>query len=313
MEVYFNELSVRKSNSILEADIWVNTITDVINELSKMDKKLVVQYTKPFFNELVLYNNYTFVQSLNKIDKDKRSLFLAKLSKENLIYPYENYPFYDFEIKDKVTVGLGYAYINKSFSISLVSSDLWMKDSIDILQVCLDDDDTIETRTVTVQNISLKEHIEKNLERIKNRMFTILKEEIYSKSGTDLWNERKQLFPNLIFCSRVEESVTNLKRSNPEYQKIISILISLNSCFDDKNLSVDSYLKYLENNIPSKFTDDSQSSKKNRSCIFLCPDNEYREFYYHFRYTPGAGRIHIHIDFENKICYIGHIGRKIGT
>jgi len=70
---------------------------------------------------------------------------------------------------------------------------------------------------------------------------------------------------------------------------------------------------FTGDNFPSKVTSESESRRGRfkMKLIIICPDGGAREFSWHLRYTPGAGRIHFAPDNSKRIFFIGYIGPKI--
>ena len=315
MEVYFNELSLTQANSVNEADYWVNTFVDVVTQFNKIDSKLAIRYSKPFLKEVELHENYSFINSLKNIQKDKLSLFLKLFSSSPIIYPCPESPDEDYSLVDdeRIAIGLGYAYIHNSYSLSLISDELWQKQKIELLKTYIDNNqDSIEEERIIVDNISTSDNLNIFLEEIKQKNELLNFDMILNMRGIDLWNEKEKLFPNLIFCDGLKIYFEQLEITHREYKSVLTILNGINICFENKNLQANDYHNKL-NNLPSKYSTESQTRKTNPNLNFrfICPDGEYRDFFEHYRYTPGAGRIHFYPDYTNKKCYIGYIGNKI--
>lgn len=315
MEVYFNELSLTQAKSINEADYWVNTFVDVVTQFNKIDSKLAIRYSKPFLKEVELHENYSFINSLKNIQKDKLSLFLKLFSSSPIIYPCPESPDEDYSVIDdgRIAIGLGYSYIHNSYSLSLISDELWQKQKIELLKTYIDNhQDSIEEERIIVDNISTSDNLNIFLEEIKQKNELLNHDIILNMRGINLWNEKEELFPNLIFCDRVKNYFEQLESTHREYKSVLTILNGINICFENKNLQANDYHNKL-NNLPSKYSTESQTRKTNPNLNFrfICPDGEYRDFFEHYRYTPGAGRIHFYPDYANKKCYIGYIGTKI--
>lgn len=315
MEVYFNELSLAKAKSVNEADYWVNTFVDVVTQFNKIDSKLAIRYSKPFLKEVELHENYSFINSLKNIQKDKLSLFLKLFSSSPIIYPCPESPDEDYSLVDdeRIAIGLGYAYIYNSYSLSLISDELWQKQKIELLKTFIDNkQDSIEEERIIVDNISTSDNLNIFLEEIKQKNELLNYDIILNMRGIDLWNEKEKLFPNLILCDGLKIYFEQLESTHRENKSVLTILNGINICFENKNLQANDYHNKL-NNLPSKYSTESQTRKTNPNLNFrfICPDGEYRDFFEHYRYTPGAGRIHFYPDYANKKCYIGYIGNKI--
>jgi len=137
--------------------------------------------------------------------------------------------------------------------------------------------------------------------------------EIYSDSilkitnGFQLWNEKENLFPNLIFCENVKNQIQQYTKNEHEFKQILRKLIELEKYFSAWNKEFD--FKKL----PFKTTLESETrtNKLSKAFEFVCPDNIKRTFDWHFRYTPNAGRVYFFPDYQSGKCFIGYIGKKI--
>lgn len=122
----------------------------------------------------------------------------------------------------------------------------------------------------------------------------------------ELWEFKEKLFPELEFCSRVEQQLQNIDCFRVIYTRLKEL---------------ESYCKNWEEGafdpalIPSKVSGESEQVRSNRKAVesrtFQCPDGESRIFLWHMRATPGAIRIHFYPIEQNRKIIIGHIGEKL--
>lgn len=126
--------------------------------------------------------------------------------------------------------------------------------------------------------------------------------------SSDIWIHRDLFFPNLDFCSRVENQLNNI----PQWNVILGRLLELQEYSVKWNAGPFNFQE-----IPSKTSPEGEQVRSNGRAIqertFLCSDEESRVFYWHLRATPGAIRIYFYpyeYGQDSKII-IGHIGSKL--
>lgn len=268
------------------------------------------------YNAIKLANHYTIYdwRKDKDVDEELKRLFRSFINKAIPINKLDfNESKFDlsnseFKYKDKQSVGCLIAYETDNVVISFLSEDYWSKEIIEGEYFSLNEEfEYEEPQNVYVQNVSN----DKNIQIFEKNNGGKLKfqEEFNIISGEDLWDKRKLLFPNLIFCENVKAQLIN----NTE-------IIHINQIF--KKLFI--LQKYFENydgnfdkdEIPTKTTVDSQETLKRygNDRKFRTPDGKELIFSWHMRFTGNfAGRIFFYPDNSCNKCYIGHIGKKLRT
>ena len=313
MELFFNELSVTPANSEKEADYWIRSLVDNCLGIRKIENRIALISSYNSFGEIILLDNYNFLQSMNKLEKDKRDLFLSLANKSPAP---KNPPKIklnpQFTFNDSECIGLAHAYINDSISISFPSDTKWDSDIIIIdIYEYMEESGALEKYDGEVKHISRSEHLDKHTEWIKKFYEDKLKNTILDFNGKELW-EHKELFTNLIFCDSVKNQLIRLSSNSVILRQIKNKLLNLNKCFDEVLNNPQDIYKKIQVHC-GKFTPESNTriNQFKERLTFKCPDNESRLFSYHLRYTPNAGRIYVNIEIDSNKCFVGYIGKKI--
>ena len=266
--------------------------------------------TIEMFINITLSPNYKLIDWLydDSIDRDARLLFKTKVSKspfiENLLARKEDegQKLHEFNYKNSKAAGLGAAYLFDSLAISFDNSCEWDTHLIELDVIEYSKEEHISQSSEEVKHIAKLLHLERLNDWIEDKKkYSVI-------NGKLLWLKRKELFPHLVFSKSIENQVTFLTGSQPEFHSIVKRLFEL-----EKYCSYWKTGSFAGEDLPSKVTPESESrlAKFKERLTVMCPDGESRLFSWHARYTPGAGRIHFAPDNSKKIIYIGYIGPKI--
>jgi hypothetical protein len=173
----------------------------------------------------------------------------------------------------------------------------------------------IEITVLTEDGLSLVEEmvhsIARNSSRIEDlpshREFLVQEALRTQLTGREIWLKRKGLFPNLEFCSKVERQISELHYSSPSFHAVLNRLWELQDVairFTDKPVTPSDFRS------KASLESDSRLREFKNELIILCPDSIQREFSWHCRFTPGAGRIHF-IPYEaEKRILVGSIANQ---
>lgn len=299
MNVFLNELSLIESNY----DHAKKMMTDLLVLYKEAQNKgfTGLKMTREIFSAS-LAPNYTLTNWTNDktVEVDIKRLFFA-LAKYPYVEDFTDFG-YEFSYDGKPVKGLGAAYLNDSLSISMDSSEKWRTYYVNINVSCMDDEGIINQTSEPVCHSSKLEHLDNHTVWITNKK----KESI--PNGTLLWLKRKELFPHLVFSSKVENQIRPLNTSNPQFINVTKRLFELeNYC------STWMYGSFDLAAMSSKVTVESESrvQQYKNEMTFLFQDGKERLCEFHSRFTPGAGRIHFSPDEGNKIVFVGYIGQKI--
>lgn len=148
-----------------------------------------------------------------------------------------------------------------------------------------------------------------------NKLDTLSKDLVLNNisSGSDLWEIRAKIFPNLIFCENVK------KQLDKDYElfhikAVVKRLNVLQDYFSKKHST------FSIDDLSFNARDESESVKNNTALsklrFFRIPNGKTLPFYYHMdlggKYGR-QGRLHFYPDLKNNVCYIGYIGKHLST
>lgn len=122
--------------------------------------------------------------------------------------------------------------------------------------------------------------------------------------AAELWRRRSELFPHLIFLSRVEKDLMSIADSAAAFSQIYSRLVSIDASARDWCSGRVAYPCWA-----GKIT--NESSSRAPLCDFADDSGGTINYQLHARYTPGAGRIHFRTIDDLRLCEIAYIGQKI--
>jgi hypothetical protein len=312
IDLILNELSMGESISIDKHDTrqLMSEFINMIRAFKKQQFKAILR-TKDDFYTIIIAHNYPIGQWFNEADREER-LFLKTLATKS---PFSN-DIDSLDIKEletgsgssefrhqgKLAVGLGVAYLLDSIAISLRSSDYWDNPYVNVdFQYFEESSDEIIATKEIIKHVSQSNHVREHLVWINRQIQRKI------NNGEVLWEQKEELFPNLLFCECVEKQLLDIKESNPLFKQIIKRLFELEEQtqkWTDGNFDI--------NLLPSKVTPESDTRLKKfqQQLTFQCPDGIYRLFDLHLRMTPGANRLYFY-PIEPQKLIIGYIGLKI--
>lgn len=302
MDIVFNELSIKYGAAEKEVLEWFNVFFENTKKIQEITKKLTSIVSSINIKD-IQFSNYSVKQWLSKQSKDNKQLLLKLLTNKPLIH---NYPDYYFE--KILCKGFGYAYENQELCTSFISSQKWDKMQICISKEYFDDNDSVQLDSdLIVNHFSKTEHLSELEKWIASKIKNELANELDSLDGNKLWHDRNSLFPSLVFCEDTKLQLCHFSRNDDSFQQIKRKLFELELYFSNWNGIFD--FKKL----PFKVTreSDSRKNKLEENFLIKCPDNQYLDFDWHFRFTPSGGRGYFFPDSDTNKCFIGFIGKKI--
>ncbi len=261
------------------------------------------------FYATVLASDYSLSDWLRDKNVDREELrFILLSTKTPFLADIKNSEIEDRNLRSEfccegeLSEGLGIAFLLESLALSVRSEARWELSSLVLKATWLEDDNDLYSETVAVIHASRLEHLQEHVAWIQNRLRTGVRD------GFDLWNRRKELFPNLEFCEDVGKQMQSLYPGNPMLRQVVKRLFELEDyckIWRDGAFNSDSF--------PSKATPESESRLRQfrQELTFKCPDGEKRIFSWHVRMTPRAWRLHFFAELEPGKIIIGYIGPKI--
>ena len=204
------------------------------------------------------------------------------------------------------SIGCTFAYEYENPVISLNTNKTWENKNLFGEYRELDENAEIIISEKYVENLNAKVSI-KEIQKMHV-------EKVYASisSGYDLWEQREKLFPNLCFCENVKTQLYNdperfhVVKIMEKLQRLQEYFASIEGPYEPKTLGLNARTE-------SDTVKNDPELKKYR--LFRMPSGEERFFYDHIGFTGkfSGGRIHFLPVVEEKMCYIGYVGRHLPT
>ncbi|BAZ65466.1 MAG: hypothetical protein KME28_05000 [Pelatocladus maniniholoensis HA4357-MV3] len=308
LEMVLNELSLRiPADNVQTAQHRMSDLVDTAREAAEFGVKPIIRTHSDFYNT-VLAHNYSLSNWLvdKNVNRDEirfiltaaKTPFLADIQNSEI---EDKTILSDFSCEGEISEGLKIAYLLESLALSIKSDPQWDSHTIVLEATWLENDDTYDSDTLTVFHASNKEHIQRHIPWIQERLKTGVLD------GVDLWNRREELFPTLLFCESVSPQIRSLEKTNPILRQVVNRLFALDkSCRSWVNGSYD--LNQLSKASPES---ESRLRQFQQELTFKCPDGDKRIFSLHVRMTPGDWRLHFSTELGPGKIIIGYVGRKI--
>lgn len=207
----------------------------------------------------------------------------------------------DYTCAGQPAHGLGAAHLLNGTLVSLPVDSAWDASWVQGVRCLLVEDPNGEliklTDTIEVRHVSTPEHVDSHMEWIKRAGIPNF------ERGSELWEARGDLYPNLLFLPRTEHQFAGLR-----LDWVVSAALELSRI--DHAISDWNPQRTKTPTWRSKVTPESQSRK--RLCEFEDLDGVVRCFDLHGRFTPGHGRVHFRLVPEKRCATIANIGLKPG-
>lgn len=310
IDMVLNELSIDISaTNIWEAQQWMTGFIKTIISASAAGVNRVLR-THIDINNILLAPAYPLSRWRNdaKVDLEVRRYFRSLVSR---FPPLDDFPkisndmlSQDFFHQDRRAYGFGIAYFLESLSVSLPSANAWNVHEVEVKTEWLNESGELTSQSVQIAHASNPSHIALLSGWITERLKTGV------ENGDDLWNRKKELFPNLIFCDSVTKQICPLQKGFPMFRQIVKRLFELQKyCSEWLDGSFSPELLHFKASIESRPT----MQKYGRERTFICPDGNEITFTWHGRMTPGAWRIYFDVGVGPGMMHVGYIGPKLPT
>lgn len=311
MYIALNEVALNKEFSVLPVDprSFINELVDFLRNLRRnFNLEGILVLREDIFYSWQISNGYNLKEWLEDdlVDKTYKQYLRVFLSK--YIKSAEQIDCNDrFLIKinnDEYNILGGVIALDNEIPMFSISNfDFWQKDKINGEHEKKVDN---EIKVETVSNFS---HTSSNSE-INKITHDISLNKI--SSGMDLWEKRKELFPNLVFCENVKKQLYD----DPEKFHIIRIMNQL-ECLQGyfHSCSTKFSLQDVNKNARMESYSVQNSPKLKKFRLFKLPNGEKKYFFCHISFTGkfSSGRIYFLPDCPSKKGYIGYIGRHLPT
>src|SRR5712692_4627547 len=302
LEMVLNELSLRSpANDILTARQWMVNLINTINVAAGHGVKKIVHVDRDI-NYVLLTPNYRLAQWRNdaQVDIDTRRFFKTLTTKLSLIPDLPEFWYQTVQAN-----GLGFAFQHEHLAISFMSRSDWNLSHLGLEIRDLDESGELITEHVEVFHASHSNHVLEHADWIKNRTH------INIHNGSDIWNYKQELFPNLHFCDSVGEQIRDLLIGDPKLPYVKRKLLDLEGvCQDWQKVGGAFDLR----RVPGKKKPESEATLTmfGQQRTFRCPDGGHRVFSLHVWITHDW-RIHFFPIEEKQQIIIGYIGMHLPT
>jgi hypothetical protein len=309
MDLFFNELSLSVAPDRFEA----RTNLHQLGELYKvaLTKGLSeIKVARTFFSHCFA-PDYIFDQWLgdNNVDQDLRTLLKSKItttpSIEDMLLDREKSSDTLFEsyYNGDPAIGLGAAspYLFDSIAVSISHVEInWSLDFVGIDLLVLESSGMAE-KPCSVRHILDHSHLATHSDWLKIRIRPSI------PNGKILWLKRGNLYPNLIFCEKVQPQLAQFNGNQPEFIQLQKRLEELEIYAAQRETG-----HFDPDELPTKVTPESETRKEDfaSELIQKCPDGETRLFSWHSRFTPRAGRVHFYPLEDSQSIIIGSIANQ---
>ena len=228
MDYILNELSINTLPSIIEARKALNTFVETcINAKKSLNfETLRIPEDVGSIYDIELSSGYPLSRWLHDIDVDydlrqKAYQIVANppLLKQSEIAEdiISCYYYNSQEIK-----GFAAAGILNALAVSILTDNKWDCQEVEIRKEYFNETEAVVSENITIKHASQKEHL--NSHQI---YFQTLRNVALQKCK-QIWEQREQLFPNLIFCGKTKKQLTSGLSSKYVHQ-IFDRLSSLNN------------------------------------------------------------------------------------
>ena len=207
----------------------------------------------------------------------------------------------EYSLDDRTALGLGAAHVLDGLAVSIACDGAWLDTNLQVGMLSLTDDGELFEDEVAVRNAARPDHVE------DHRLWLTAQQRAEIGDGAAVWARRRELFPALVFCARVEDQLSALGPRDPHLKQVLRKLAQINETF-----AAWSDGPFDRRKIPDCDPESRVTLKQFRAeHSFLCPDGETRLFSWHLALTPGAWRLFFKPDRDTRKAFIGHIGPKL--
>jgi hypothetical protein len=292
-----------------DAQEWVKSFYQLL--LRAQDEGVNGLRTYLSFDEIHLLEDYRLRDWSNdrSIDQDLRErikeIFAQLAYVDEFPENQQGNPLIDCRFNDRVAYGIWGAIYLESFSISLLSDEIWDNHELHANVEEMDEETfEIDERLEVVRHLSQDRHLMSHQDWLAEQTKIVI------PNGNSLWTNRKLLFPSLSFCKNTRDQIRSL--TGHQLRQVVRRLTELESAC--KNWTSGVFDKeWLPNCTP-----ESQATLIHYEAehSFECDDGETRVFSLHIRFTPNAGRIFFYPHIRSSgdhVIFVGHIGKKLRT
>lgn len=311
VKIVFNELSLNKpfDNKQVAMEGMIKFIETLRTAIEKGAERELC--TRDNFDFLQLSLGYQIVQWRNDraVDKDNRSFLRSLQDKTSTsLLDIINVSFEANYLGNRA-IGLEYAFSCEALAVSFQSEEQWDCDSLKLSVTELEENGEIHNKTVDIFHASSERHI------LNHTSWIVRQSRINIISGSDLWERRSKLLPNLEFCEETAKQLIALQPGSEMLSPVIRRLFELEDYCSNWHIGA-----FSPDELACSITPESKVTlnKYGEERTFVCPDSQKRIFSWHVRLTPMAWRIYLIPVAPNSLnptgkMIIGYVGPHLST
>lgn len=206
----------------------------------------------------------------------------------------------EYRLGEQAAEAVAAAHLMDGLLVSLLLNKCWDVPWLNASRSVLTDDAghfSITDDEVQIRHAATLDHVAAHEEWIKQIGVLDL------ASGTEIWEQRAAIFPNLQFLPRVERLLRELRED--WVTSLAWELRRIDGAIADWDPAVRSVPTWRSQITP-------EHEQRKRLCRFTDLDGETRVFDLHGRFHPGAGRVHFRLVHEERKARIAYVGLKLG-
>jgi len=210
------------------------------------------------------------------------------------------YYYQSHEVKGFAATG-----ILNTLAVSILTDNQWDCQEVAIRKEYFNEAEEVLTEDITIKHASQKQHINNH-----QAYFQELRNESLQKCK-QIWEQREQLFPNLIFCGKTKKQLSSGLSSKYVHQ-IFDKLAALNnylSYWSSGDFNLNDFV--ANNNVDCTDESDCTMQKYGDERKFSIGDG--RSVYFRLHIKTGDLRFHFFPDPQSRKAYIGYIGKHLNT
>jgi len=307
----FNDLSLIEADSVDTARHWFTETIKAIAELIQQQVCTSVLYAKQDFYEILITDDYGFIEWLNELDyQDELRLLAQRLTTRTPIHAdlakidSEDFCRSEFRLKTPskpMCDALGVALISDGISVSLPSQPQWCMAFIEIEQILYDADlnpeNTVQHRVRSVSQVEQVDPV------VRDWRCGVGEK---SHHAEDLLARWKEAFPHLDLCHEYSDKfLPSLKGDT--FKSVLKRLRELDD--DCHRWVIEERTEVVYSMRARPESNDTMKRKPLANMRFAtCPNNGEQDFVMHCDIQPKGYRLYWFEDRQRRrltMCYAG--------
>lgn len=310
MEQIFNELSVNNGypDKYAAKDGFEKSLK-LSARMCELGFDKTIRTTKGFAQRNLTDNFSIYNWATDRLmgcDRDLQRYFLVSATKAPFIEDFfteheDKGSLVEFKCSNEKALGLGLAYLWRTFVLSLDCDEQFCNDKIELNFISLSNEATGD-ENIEVLSIWSPEQVN----RLEPQLRSILRNPI--KTGKELIDKLCAFFPNLQLGLNTVGQLKHLTGNEQFFQEIVRH-------FEVLNDTMQQWIEgpFLVGGISWSTESESTMQKFGNQRDFVCSDGISRRFSLHSKLISANKRIYFFPIPENKTVHIGYIGDHLPT